>query len=323
MNKCSIHYFKAVGACLVLLALLAGLTSCVSGESEAAGTSDISVGPSGASAAPTTPAEESTNASEPPPGPFSDEQIRDVYTANGFTVLEVRDAGEYTMVRYCSLEDPASAASRFEWFDRITGEREFVHGWIYVDKFEITADKTLTVLTTGLPPDGYQQFPRILRFEYSDVGGVYAATVSDSDYYMPLEQSFTLGINRPECLKSVCYDGSSMLLTFDGQPGHEQEFHTDVEAVPKMTVSNKDGISTVTVFNTVLSDDFVQIAGKLLGSDPCPVIVTCDGKDTVVTFKMHENTGRYMIGCFTTPVERVPHAVITYEADTFGYPTGW
>ncbi len=272
---------------------------------------------------PSAPAEETAGPDETPSGPFSDEQIKDIYEAKNYSVLEIRDTGDYTMVHYINPEDIAFLTSRFEWFDRKTGAREFVGGFFYTDKFEITADKTLTVLTTGLPPDGYQQFPRLLRFGYSDVGGAVAATVSDSDYFMPLEQSFTLGIDRPECLKSVCYDGSSMLLTFGEQPGYELEFHTEVEAVPKMTVTNKDGVSTVTLFNTILSDDFVQTAGKLLGSDPCPVTVTCDGTDTVVTFKMRENAGRYNIGCFTTPVERVPHAVITYEADSFGYPKGW
>jgi hypothetical protein len=140
---------------------------------------------------------------------------------------------------------------------------------------------------------------------------------------MPLERSFTLGIDRPECLKSVCYDGSSMLLTFTEQPGYEQEFYADVVAVPKMTVTNADGVSTVTIFNTILSDDFIQTAGKRLGSDPCPITVSCDGKNTVVTFKMPENAGRYNVSCITTPVECVPHAVITYEADNFGYPKGW
>jgi hypothetical protein len=236
--------------------------------------------------------------------------------------MEIRDAGNYTMVHYYSLETPK--VSRFDWIDRKTGERDFVCGFMYADMFEITAEKTLTVLTTGLPPfDGYQQFPRYLTFGYPDVDGAKGATSIDSDYFMPLERSFTLGADRRECLKSVCYDGRSMLLTFTERPGCETEFHNDAESVPKMTVTNADGISTVTIFNTILSGDFVQTAGMLLGSEPSPVTVACDGKDTVVTFKMHEDAGRYNISCFTTPVERVPRAVITYETDTFGYPMGW
>jgi hypothetical protein len=323
LNNRSIHYFRIAGACLTLFALFTVFTACAAGVSEVAGTSDISAPPSDPGATPSAPPEETAGPDETPSGPFSDEQIKDIYEAKNYSVLEIRDAGDYTMVHYINPEDIAFLTSRFEWFDRKTGAREFVGGFFYTDKFEITADKTLTVLTTGVPSDGYQLFPRFLRFGYSDVGGVVHATFSDSEYYMPLEQSFTLGIDRPECLKSVCYDGSSMLLTFAERPGYELEFHTDVEAVPKMTATYKDGVSSITLFNTILSDDFVQTAGKLLGSDPSPVTVTCDGINTVVTFKLREDAGRYTIDCFTTPVERVPHAVITYEADNFGYPKGW
>ena len=324
MNEHSVRYLKAVAAAVITATLVVGLYSCAPVQSQAPGTSGVSAAPSGTGAASPAPSVVSPNVSETQPEPLTDKQVKELYAAKGLSVLELRDAGVHTMVHYYKMGTPYDIVSRFDWFNRYTGAREFVCGWVHTEKFEITADKTLTVLTTGLPPfDGYQQFPRIHMFGYSDVDGALSVTETDSDYFMPLERSFTLGIDRPECLKSICYDGSSMLLTFDKQPGYAQEIPTDVEAVPEMTVTNKDGISTVTLHNTILSDDFIQTAGKLLDSDPCPVTVACDGKTTVVTFTMRPDTERYNINCFTTPVEHVPHAVITYETSDFGYPKGW
>jgi hypothetical protein len=323
LNLNSKHYFKAVCAYVLVLAFFFALCSCASLPSKAPAASGAGDSPADGTAPPDTSSEAPPDTAAPPSEPLTDRQIMDAYTGRGLTVTEIRDAGTYTLVHYFSSGDSRNEASRFDWFDRKTGERELVCSSICADKFEITADKTLTILTTGVTPDGYQQFPRILRFGLTDVDGAYGVTRYDNDYYMPLEQSFTLGIDSPECLKSVCYDGGSMLLTFTVRPGYEQEFHADGETVPKMTVTNKDGVSTVTLFDTILSDDFVLTAGKLLGSDPCPVTVSCDGIDTVVTFKMHGDAGRYNIGCFTTPVERVPHAVITYVPDNSDYPKGW
>ena len=301
------------------------LAACASLQPSASGTPDASAAPAETgTASPDASAEVSPNLAAPPTEPLTDGNIMEMYTARGLFVAEIRDAGAYTMVHYFSPDDPLDKASRFDWFDRKTGERTLVCGLIRADMFEITADKALTVLTTGLSTSGrYQQFPRILRFGYSDVDGAFSFNRSDSEYFMPLERSFSVGINRPECLKSVCYDGSSVLLTFTGQPGNEHESPAGAEAVPRMTVSNEDGVSTVTIFNTIPADDFVQTAGKLLGSDPCPVTVSCDGTDTTVTFKMRPDAARYNISCFTTPVERIPHAVITYETGNFSYPKGW
>jgi hypothetical protein len=114
-----------------------------------------------------------------------------------------------------------------------------------------------------------------------------------------------------------------MLLTFDEQTGYETEFHAAAESIPRLNVTNKDDISTVTLYDTILSDDFVQMAGRMLGSDPSPVTVACDGTDTVITFRMRPNARRYNIKSFNTPVDCIPHAVITYESSEFSYPKGW
>ncbi len=325
MNINSIYIFKAVCFAFITLAIVFGLTSCALVPSKAPGIPDVSAAPSETgTVAPSASADASPSPATTPSAPLTDKQIRDAYDVNGLSVLEIRDAGEYTMVHYYSLEVPNDKISRFDWFDRKTGERELVYGWVYADKFEITADKSLTVLTTGVhPSDGMQSFPKIFTSCYTEQDGAVEFYSTEQEYYMPLEQHFTVGSDRPECLKRVCFDSGSMLLTFSERPGYEAEFHGAAETVPKISVINQDGVSTVTIYNTILSDNFVQTAGRMLGSAPSPLTVICDGTDTVITFKLYASAGRYNIRSFNTPVEHIPHAVITYGTSEFGYPKGW
>jgi hypothetical protein len=302
--------------------LLAGTAACASNGSRAAGTPEVSAAPSETGEALPSTAVPSTSAA--PAEPFTDEQIKSLYNDNDLSVLEIRDAGAYTMVHYYSLEVPDDKVSRFDWFDRKTGERELVYGWVYADKFEITANKTLTVLTTGVSPtDGGQSFPDLFTWSSGNVDGAANPSGATLAYYMPLEQSFTVGADRPECLTSVCFDSGSMLLTFGERPGYETAFHGAAETIPQINVTNRDGVSTITIYNTILSDNFIQTAGRLLGSEPSPVTVNCDGTDTVITFRMSPNAGRYNISSFSTPVDYIPRAVITYTSSEYSYPKGW
>lgn len=326
MNHYSIKYFITTGAVLLIIVLLAGLAACALSNPGTVGTPDISAVPTVTGAAPSASVSDTPpSTSEMIPGQYTNEQITALYANSNLSVIEIRDAGAYTMVHYYSLETPDDKVSRFDWFDRKTGERELVYGWVYADKFEIMADKTLMVLTTGVSPaDGSQRFPEVFTWRTGLLDGASNPAGETLDYYMPLDQSFTVGEQRYECLKSVCFDGGSMLLTFDERPGFEIEFHTVAESIPRINVTNKDGISTVTVYDTILSDDFIQTAGPMLGSDPSPVTVSCDGANTVISFRLRSSAARYNVKSLITPVDCLPHAVITYETSQYvSYPKGW
>jgi hypothetical protein len=255
-----------------------------------------------------------------------DDEIIAKYKSCGMNIVEIRNAGEYTLVHYYKpTNTDGEIISRFDWFDRATGLRELVYGWVYTDKYEITADKTLTVLTTGISHvDGGQWFPRIHKSGYSKCDGANYFYESEDGYYMPIEKSITLGKNRRECLTSINFNLETISLGFNEQPGYEAEFHAAVETIPEMNIKCEDGMCTVTLFNTILSEGFIAPepgAGDVFCSF---VSVSCDGTDTIISFQLGDIVGRYNVSTDRSPADDLPYAIFEFvRRDNYSYPAGW
>jgi hypothetical protein len=261
-----------------------------------------------------------------PAAKLSDDEIISKYKSHGMNIVEIRNAGEHTLVHYYKpTNTDGEIISRFDWLDRTTGLRELVYGWVYTDKFEITADKTLTVLTTGVSHvDGGQWFPRIHKSGYSKCDGANYFYESEDGYYMPIENSITLGKNRRECLTSINFNLETISLGFNEQPGYEAEFHAAVETIPEMNIKCENGLCTITLYNTILSEGFkAPDAGT--GDVFCSFLsVTCDGTDTVITLKLGDIVGRYNVSTNRSPADDLPYAIFEFvRRDNYSYPTGW
>lgn len=261
-----------------------------------------------------------------PASKLSDEEIISKYKNYGMNIVEIRNAGEHTLVHYYKpTNTDGEIISRFDWLDRTTGIRELVYGWVYTDKFEINADKTLTVLTTGVSHvDGGQWFPRIHKSGYSKCDGANYFYESEDGYYMPIENSITLGKNRRECLTSINFNLETISLGFNEQPGYEAEFHAAVETIPEMNIKCDNGSCTITLFNTILSEGF-QAPEAGAGDVFCSFVsVTCDGTDTVITLKLGDIVGRYNVSTDRSPADDLPYAIFEFvRRDNYSYPTGW
>ncbi len=321
------RFRRAILPILVVVVLLAALifrlSSCVPDGSKngslPAENTQTDISPSAAS----SPSPSSTGIS--PNAPYSGVEIKSIYESLGLAVVEIRDADEVTMVHYYSPSGvPGEIVSRFDWFDRSTGARDLVFGWSYTDKFEIKADKTFTVLTTGLSyVDGGRSFPKIFTSSYSDIDGAVQFTGTEAKYYAPLAQSYTVGVERRECLTDINFNDSFMSLGFDVQPGHESEFYTASESIPKMSVINEAGYSTITLYKTILSENFKNPANN--EKTYCRLeSVSSDGTDTTIVLKLNESTvTRYNVSTERSPESGLPYAVIEYTNIVFDYPAGW
>lgn len=313
---------------VLLAALIYRLASCAPGSTKN-GSSPAGDNQAGVTASMTTP-EATEPSSSPdaivsPTAPYSDRDINSIYDSLGLSVVEIRDAGDVTMVHYYSPSGvPYEIVSRFDWFDRSTGARDLVYGWSYTDKFEIKSDKSFTVLTTGLSYiDGGRSFPKIFTSSYSDIDGAILFTGTEAKYYAPLYQSYTVGVERRECLTDINFNSNFMSLGFGVQPGYESEFYAASESIPKMTVENEAGYSTITLYKTILSEDFKTTAGKET-SYCSSFTVACDGTDTTIQLKLHDNAvSRYNISTERSPESGLPYAVIEYTNIGFDYPSGW
>lgn len=310
-------------AVVLLGALIYRISSCAPGSSGAPFVGD-SVSPSASMATPeatVSPSDTSNN----PAAPYNDKEIRSIYKSLGLSIVEIRDAGDVTMVHYYSPSGvPDEIVSRFDWYDRSTGVRELVFGWAYTDKFEIKPDKTFNVLTTGLSyVDGGSAFPKIFTSSYSDIDGAVKFESNEAKYYAPLDLSYTIGTERHECLTDINFNSSFMSLGFGAQPGYEGEFYIASASIPKTTIKNEAGTSTITLFKTILSVDFKNDEDN--ENSYCSLVsVTCDGIDTTVTLKLNENNvSRYNVSTERSPKNGLPYAVFEYTKTHFDYPAGW
>lgn len=257
--------------------------------------------------------------------PYSDNEIKSIYSSLAFSVVEIRDAGDVTMVQYYKPTGvTGEIISRFDWLDRSTGTRTLVYGWAYTDKFEIRPDKSFTVLTTGLSHStGAQAFPVIFRSDYSDIDGAVQVTGSEEKYYAPLDQTYTLGSDRHECLTNVNFTPTFMSLGFSVQSGYEGEFYADYQSIPKTTVKNEGGLAIITLYKTIIATDFQKPAD--IENPYCRLeSVTCDGTDTTITLKLNDSTvSRYNVSSERSPESGLPYAVFEYTKASPSYPSGW
>lgn len=310
---------------IIVIALISRLSSCSPERLEnAASASSGETSPAATDSSASPSASGVTDTAEPT-APYSDKEIAALYKADGLEIVELREAGDLTLVHYYkSTGVPDEIISRFDWFDRATGTRELVYGWVYADKFEACADKSLTVLTTGRNPiDAFQSFPVLFTSSYQNVDGAIQFTGSEQPYYMPIGTGCTLGLARPESLKSLVFNLENVALGFDAQPGDEGAFYAGSVTIPEMSVVNKDGISTVTLYNTVLSKAFVKPKPEA-GHAQCSLVsVSCDGKDTVIKLRLDQNVTRYNVGSIVSKTDDLPYAIISYSSAIFSYPSGW
>ncbi len=322
MDKLKRAALPALVFIVILASLVYRLSSCAPNKNSTAAEASASL--VSASVTPSIGTNPLPSTASPTP-PYLDSEIKSIYSSLGLTVVEIRGAGDATMVHYYRPTGVAGEIiSRFDWFNRSTGARDLVYGWAYTDKFEIKADKSFTVLTTGLSfVDGTLAFPQIFRSSYSDVDGAVRFTGADEKYYAPLEKSYTVGSDRHECLAGLYLTTGTVSLGFSPQPGFESEFYADYESIPKITVKNDAGISTITLFKTILSKNFKQPSDK--DNAYCSFLsVTSDGTDTVIKLKLKADAvTRYNVSTDRSPESGLPYAVFEYTKMDYDYPSGW
>lgn len=320
MDKIRRAILPALVVVILLGALISRLSSCAQGGAPAA---DHPVRASASSSA--SPSAAPSPSVVRPTAPYSDTEIKTIYNSLGLSLVEIRDAGDVTMVHYYKPTGVAGEIiSRFDWFDRSTGTRALVYGWAYTDQFDIKPDKSFTVLTTGLSHiNGTQAFPVIFRSAYSDIDGTIQFTGSEEKYYAPLDKSYTLGSERHECLTDVNFNPEFVSLGFGTQPGYEGEFYTAYESIPKMTTKHEAGFAVITLYKTILADAFKKPTDK--ENAYCRLAsVTCDGTDTIIKLQLNEATvSRYHVSSERSPKTGLPYAVFEYTKAAPSYPTGW
>lgn len=322
------EFFKrAVLPVIVIVILLAALVYRISSCSP--GGSSVTASPS---VSPSTPAEEPTDTASPsdkgpaasPTAPYDDTEIGTIYQSRGFNIAEIRDAGDVTMVHYYKPTGvQGETLSRFDWFDRSTGDRRLVYGWAYTQAFEIKPDKTFTALTTGLAPaTGTQLFPTIYRASVENTDGAILEKGGEEEYYAPLDKSVTLGTDYPAALTGIHFTGGFVSLGFDAPIGDEGSFYGHEASLPKMSVENTDGFCTITLYQTTPSDGIDPEAKE---NAYCSLDrISSDGTDTIIKLKLNQaSVSRYNIRLERSPATALPYAVIAFTNVAVDYPPGW
>lgn len=308
---------------ILLAALVFRLSSCTSDAktSGAPPAGETAAGPSGADSG--AAAATATGAKSPTP-PYSAKEIKSIYESLGLSVMEIRDAEDLTMVHYCKPTGiPGEIISRFDWFDRATGARELVYGWTYTEMYEIKADKSFTVLTTGLSQiDGALSFPEIYRSSFEDIDGAVKFTGVSEKYYAPLDLSYTLGTDRRVCLTDINVNPGFVSFGFGPQPGYENEFYAAYASIPKMDIKNEDSFTTITLYKTVLAKGAEDFAVK---ENPYSSFssMTVDGENLIIKLQLNKNVSRYNVSTERSPKNDLPYAVIEYTSMDYDYPAGW
>lgn len=300
---------------VLIAALIYRLSSCTPGGSSTASEASASLSPSSST---------SPSAAVSPTAPYSGAEIKKIYEGLGLSVVEIRDAGDYTMVHYYSPSGvPGEIISRFDWFDRRTGARALVYGGAYTEKFEIKADKSFCVLTTGLSHiDGRRSFPVIFTAGYTEIDGAVKFYSSEAQYYAPLDQSYTLGTERRESLTDINFNSGFVSLGFGEQAGYESEFYAASMSIPKMDIRNENGFTTITLYKTILSKGAEVL--NIKENPYCSLVsMTTDGIDTVITLKLNDSVSRYNVSAEFSPKTGLPYAVIEYTNVACDYPAGW
>jgi hypothetical protein len=305
---------------VLLAALVFRLSSCAS-DAKTGGASPVADTPASPSA---SSASASPAADTSPVPPYSAKEIKSIYSRLGLTVAEIRDAGDYTMVHYYKPTGvPDEIISRFDWFDRETGARDYVFGGTVTEAFEIKADKSFTVLTTGVSYDeGIRKFPEIIRAFYTDADGAVKFTRIEEKYLSPLGKSYTIGTDRRACLTEINVNPGFVSLGFGPQSGNESEFYAMPASIPKMDIVVADGIATVTLYKTILAEGAEMLPIK---ENPlCSVnSMRADGDTFILTLQLSDSVSRYNVSVETSPESGLPYAVLAFTSAVCDYPAGW
>ncbi|SHI10240.1 hypothetical protein SAMN02745823_02425 [Sporobacter termitidis DSM 10068] len=300
---------------IIVVVLVYRLSSCTASSTLSGGAALPSSTASPAAPSP-TPA-----SSSGPAGNYTNDGITAFYKGAGFDVQDIRDAGGATVVRYGAPGADGRALSSFAWFDRATGARDVVAAGVSVDKYEITPDKKLTILTTGKDDQsGSQWFPELCTSAFNDAAEALRYLNGTSPYFMPLAQSFTLGTDSPASLKSITLDVDAVTVSFAPRPGREHG------SMPRATVASGNGCCYVTFYGTALSSGFK--APKAGSGDQLRsfVSVKYDGANTVLTLKLGPETDRYNVSAGFSPDDGMPYAVLKFRSNDAiypAYPAGW
>ena len=319
MNTFKRAFLPALVAVVLLAALVYRLSSCSPDKSRNAAETPVNT-PAGSPGAESSP----SPAVKAPAPPYSGAEIRRIYESLGLSVLEIRDAGDATMVRYYKPTGVSGEiVSRFDWFNRKTGARELAYGPAYADRFEIGPDKSLTVMTAGKSyASGMPSFPVVYRAGYTDVDGALMFRGTEEKYYAPIGKSYLLGTERHAALYVVGVNPGFVSFGFTSQPGYESEFYAASASIPKMDVAFADGLMTITFYKTLPSGDSEILTVK---ENPyCSVVsLETDGADTTVTLRLGGNVSRYNVSVETSPANGLPFAVVEFTAAACDYPAGW
>jgi hypothetical protein len=314
---------RAILPALVVIVLLAALVFRLSSCASDAKTSGAS--PAANPSAAQSSAEASPLAGDQSPTPpYSAKEIKSIYENLGLSVIEIRDAGDLTMVHYYKQTGvPGEIISRFDWFDKETGTRELVYGWAYTDKFEIKADKSFSALTTGLSQiNGSMSFPEIYRSGYEDIDGAVKLTGGPEKYYAPLDHSCTVGTDRRECLTDININPGFVSFGFGPLPGYESDFYAAYASIPKMDIKNEGGFTTITLYKTVLAKGAEDFSVK---ENPyCSFSsMTVDGENLIIKLMLSDSVSRYNLSTELSPESGLPYAVLEFTNLDYDYPAGW
>ena len=315
---------------IIIITLLYRLSSCAStsGSVSTPGAS-AETSPAATVSAPVSASPTHAPAS-PSPSPkvnYTNDDILRLYGKEGLDVKEIRDEGTATAVAFYSPEYVTAAPLSFAWFDRTTGARDVVCGGLLVDRFEITADKSLNILTTGKDyVNGKQWFPEIYRSVFNEGTETVRYWNESYPYFMPITQSFTVSDDRFESIQSIVFDYDAVSIGFVPQQGHESDFEVAFRYIPKTGVVCSSGYCYVTFYNTTLKDNFN--APKAGDGDGLRrfASVKCDGSNTLLTLKLGDEAARYNISMGYSPDDGMPYAVLKFRTnDTVfpTYPAGW
>jgi hypothetical protein len=322
--------FPVLVLIIIIVALLYRLSSCASAGDGSASTSAASAeaNPSAAVSAPVAVSHTPEAAVSPSHEVnYTDDDIVRIFTKEGCKVRDIRDAGSATIVEFYYPDSLGDAVSSFAWFDRETGKYDVVGSGLVVDQVEITPQKTLTVLTTGINyVNGKQWFPEIYRSSFNEGAEAVRYFNETYPYFMPISQSFTVSDDRFESIRSIVIDFDAVSVGFVPQQGHESEFEVAYRYIPKTGLVCSGGFCYVTFYNTTLTSGFMApTAGDGDGLRSF-VSVKSDGMNTLLTLKLGAQAARYNISMDYSPDDGMPYAVLRFRTDGDIYPpyhAGW
>ena len=234
---------------------------------------------------------------------FSDieKALRSTYERDEMAVVEVRDAGRYTIVQYTILGYPdyPERHTSFAWFDRESGtfSRPPIPQGIYPHFYLDEDSGQLTILDSGYDTVSDQGYcsPR-LYLTWPDPN--WPKQTMDCEYvpyYRPVQESGRLGpwhlehlgiTPEAQKLKQVCSGEQGMWLVI--APEGERPI-TDAFTWPRMEIENADGVAAVTLLDTTLDQGFLP--------PDDPRILSVEAEETSVTIRLNiEGAVRYFVG---------------------------